>query len=158
MSISLSAKLTTGLLLLSITQIIAPAHTAAKTIAPTLTNSVVTGNNISRDKPTFSIAQSSPTPRRIQFPRGARSTFLENSVVRGTRDTYLINAKKNQRMNVSITSLENNAVFDIIDPNGEVIQGETMSWSFILPATGDYQIVVGGTRGNATYKMFVEIK
>lgn len=155
MSISLPAKLTTGLLLLSIAQIITPTHTAATT---TITNSRVTSSNISRDKPTFSIAQSSPAPRRIQFPRGASSTFLENSVVRGTRDTYLINAKKNQRMNVSITSLENNAVFDIIDPNGEVIQGETMSWSFILPARGDYQIVVGGTRGNASYKMFVEIK
>ena len=158
MCISLPVKLTAGLLLLGITQVIPLNYTAAQTFTANLTNPVVIDSNISTGKPTFSIAQSSPSPRRIQFPRGASSTFLENSVVRATRDTYLINARKNQRMSVSLTSLENNAVFDIIAPNGNVIQGETMSWSFILPATGDYKIVVGGTRGNASYKMFVEIK
>jgi hypothetical protein len=78
--------------------------------------------------------------------------------VRGTRDIYLLGAKAGQKMTVSITSLENNAVFDIIAPNLKIIKQEGTSWSTKLSATGDYRIVVGGTRGNATYKLRVQIK
>ena len=87
---------------------------------------------------------------RIKFDRGATSKTVEDAVVRGTRDIYLLGANKGQQMNVNITSLEDNAVFDVISPSGQILERETKNWSGKLPQNGDYQIVVGGTRGNAT--------
>ncbi len=97
-------------------------------------------------------------PVRIKFDRGATSRTIKNSVVRGTRDTYLIGANKGQQMNLKITSLENNAVFDVVSPDSKTLQQEATNWSTKLPANGDYQVVVGGTRGNASYELTVEIK
>jgi hypothetical protein len=78
-------------------------------------------------------------------------------------------------MTVTISSLEDNAVFQIYEPgttvsrdsdrmvdvSGTALAGEDkdiMHWSGKLPETGSYLIVVGGTRGNATYKLDVGIK
>jgi hypothetical protein len=108
-------------------------------------------------QPPLLLAQNVRT-RRINFARGRSSAVVENAVVRGERDVYLLNAKARQKMTVSITSLEKNAVFDITSPNGKTLRQEATSWSGALPATGQYKIVVGGTRGNASYKLQVGIK
>jgi hypothetical protein len=101
---------------------------------------------------------STRNPIRIKFTPGTSSKTIEQSVIRGERDTYLVGAKKGQRINLRITSLEKNAVFDVIAPGGKTIRQDATTWNGTLPASGDYQIVVGGTRGNATYKLAVEIK
>ncbi|MEB3282928.1 MAG: hypothetical protein VKK42_28810 [Lyngbya sp.] len=95
---------------------------------------------------------------QVRFSRGADSTTLENSVVRGSRDVYLLEARGGQKMDVNISSLEKNAVFEVIAPNGEIINSETTRTSLTLPATGRYEIIVGGTRGNASYKLNVKIR
>lgn len=97
-------------------------------------------------------------PVRVKFASGANSTTIKQSVIRGERDTYLLGAKQEQQMNLKITSLEKNAVFEVIAPGGKTIKQEATTWSGKLPANGDYQIVVGGTRGNASYELTVEIK
>lgn len=100
-----------------------------------------------------------PTPeRRIEFAPGTTSTLLEDSVVRGERHRYLVNAAANQTMTLSVSALENNAAFDVIAPNGETLKQEVTEATITLPTTGDYAVVIGGTRGNATYKLQVEIK
>lgn len=95
---------------------------------------------------------------RVKFNRGASSKTIKDAVVRGTRDIYLLGANKGQRMNLNITSLEDNAVFDVISPSGQILEQETKNWSGRLPQKGDYKIVVGGTRGNASYELTTEIK
>ncbi|MFM7278548.1 MAG: hypothetical protein ACKO1I_13000 [Microcystis aeruginosa] len=95
---------------------------------------------------------------QIQFAPGTNSATVNQSVVRGSRNIYLLRANRGQRMDVKITSLENNAVFDVIAPNGEILTGEATQSSLKLPATGNYEIIVGGTRGNATYKLNVKIQ
>ncbi len=97
-------------------------------------------------------------PVRVQFDPGSYSAMLENAVIRGTRDLYLLGAQAGQSMRVTITAIENNAVFDILSPNGNVLRQEALSADVVLPETGDYQIVVGGTRGNATYQLDVSIQ
>ena len=101
--------------------------------------------------------------KRIRFAKGKHSATVSNSVVRGDRDTYIAGAGAGQTMTVKITSLEDNAVFQIEGPDGEYLDGagetdDAMSFSGELPAKGDYQIIVGGTRGNASYKLTVTIK
>jgi hypothetical protein len=102
--------------------------------------------------------------RKLRFPRGATSTVVKGSVVRGDRDRYLVGAKAGQHMAVRISSLENNAVFQIFSPGSkETLQGagemdDATTWEGDLPASGDYVIAVGGTRGNASYRLEVSVK
>ena len=124
-------------------------------ISPALTTRSSTVSQQAGNEPIL-IAQQSRS-RRIQFARGRSSATVQDAVVRGTTDTYVLNARANQTMRVNISSVEDNAVFDVVAPNGQTLESETTSFSGKLPATGDYRIVVGGTRGNATYKLQVGI-
>jgi len=102
--------------------------------------------------------------KTIQFARGASSATVRGSVVRGDRDRYYVGAKKGQTMSVKITSEEDNAVFQVYLPGEEeALSGagdgdDAKNWSGELPSDADYVIVVGGTRGNATYTLRVSIK
>lgn len=157
MSRVLSVRLILGLLLLNIVQLAVPTPTTARTSTLELTKEATPVGEVAIVKPSLLIAQQSRT-QRIRFARGASSAVVEDAVVRGTRDIYLLGARAGQKMTVSITSVEKNAVFDIIAPNQKIIKQEATNWSAKLPTNGDYRIVVGGTRGNATYKLRVEIK
>ena len=102
--------------------------------------------------------------QKVRFPRGSSSTTISGAVVRGDRDRYFLGAKKGQTMSVRITSLEDNAVFQIFLPGEqEALSGagegdDATKWSGELPEDAEYVIVVGGTRGNASYKLTVSIK
>ncbi|MBE9031911.1 hypothetical protein IQ266_19430 [filamentous cyanobacterium LEGE 11480] len=100
-----------------------------------------------------------PTNKRISFAKGASSTVISDGAVRGEWHTYLINAAKGQTLNMNITAVENNATFEVKSPTGQSLpmNGDT-ALNQVLPTTGDYQISVGPTRGNASYTMTVEIK
>jgi hypothetical protein len=83
-------------------------------------------------------------------------------VVRGTEQRYVLGAAAGQLMRVQIGALEHNAVFAILDPAGRSLAGaepgrDATDWSGTLPATGDYQIVVGATRGTATFHVDITI-
>lgn len=141
------------------TQISEPSSTTTETPeAPEPTSEPEkTASNQTNDSALYNDNPGNRT-RRVKFDRGASSKTVKNAVIRGTRDIYLLGANKGQQMNVNITSLENNAVFDVVSPNGQILQQETKNWSGELPQNGDYKIVVGGTRGNATYELTTEIK
>jgi hypothetical protein len=99
--------------------------------------------------------------RRVRFQRGRTSTVIKDAVVRGTRDRYILGARAGQTLIVHITSVEDNAVFDVYARGGKrVLEGaqETTDWTGELPRSGDYVIEVGGTRGNATYTLEVTIR
>jgi len=97
--------------------------------------------------------------RRVNFPPGSNSATLENSVIRGERDEYVLGARAGQQMTVHISSVEDNAVFRIeLHESGEWVAGTGRRWSGELPKSGDYRIVVSGTRGNATYELKVTIR
>ena len=105
-------------------------------------------------------AQSDRT-MRIRFARGRTTKVIKDAVVRGTQDRYLLRAGRGQMLTVHITSIEDNAVFDVYAPGGRhPLDGaqETMDWEGELPRNGDYVIVVGGTRGNATYTLEVTVR
>lgn len=95
--------------------------------------------------------------RVVAFDPGASAAVMSDAVVLGERHTYTIAAGQGQTMELLITSLEDNAVFDLIDPDGNVLEQEQTNTTTQLPADGVYQVVVGGTRGNATYELTVVI-
>ena len=92
---------------------------------------------------------------RIHFGRGGAPVTIRRSVLRGERDTYRFRARARQKLGVSITALEKNAAFELLGPGKKPLPGagetdDATRWSGTLPANGDYSIVVGSRRGNAT--------
>jgi hypothetical protein len=55
--------------------------------------------------------------RRIKFPRGSTSTVINNAVLRDEIDQYILNARAGQKMKVDISSIEDNASFQITRPD-----------------------------------------
>jgi hypothetical protein len=104
----------------------------------------------------------SPQREPIQFAAGETAATVEGAVLRGERMRYIVSAQAGQEMRVTLSSLEDNAVFTIYDPTSSVIPGteegnDVTDFTFTLPESGDYVIIVGATRGNATYTLEVEI-
>jgi hypothetical protein len=114
--------------------------------------------------------------QEVKFSAGKSETQIEQSVIRGERDQYLLTAKAGQKMEVSITALERNAVFAIYEPGYKTakdadgiveIKGATLkgagegedatAWKGALPSSGKHLILVGPTRGNASYKLKISI-
>ena len=110
----------------------------------------------------------------IRFAPGKSQATVSGGVVRGERNVYKLVARAGQRLSLNITSLENNAVFTVyapgaaystdadgmVDVSGEAIAGGhdgIATWAGKLPKTGRYLVIVGGTRGNADYKLTVSI-
>lgn len=111
-----------------------------------------------------SVTASQVNDKRIKFKKGESSATVEGAVIRGESNSYLVGAKKNQYMVVTVMSIEDNAVFQIVDlSTGYYLDGageldDAKRWEGNLPSGGDYRIIVGGTRGNAEYtlKVFIE--
>jgi hypothetical protein len=114
-----------------------------------------------------SVATTTPStapagPQRITFAPGTTTGNVEGAIVRGTEQRYVLGARSGQLMQVQVSALEQNAVFSVFDPSGQPLAGtepgrDATDWSGTLPATGDYQITVGATRGNASFKLDVTI-
>ncbi len=94
---------------------------------------------------------------RLEFPGSALETAVSSAVVRAERAVYFVEAPAGWLLAARIGSLEDNAVFDIFAPTGERVVSETTAGHVLLPEPGDYQIVVGGIRGNATYDLAVSL-
>lgn len=94
----------------------------------------------------------------VQFEKGTFGATIVNAVVRGDRDVYVLRATAGQRMTLSIGSLEDNAVFDVLSPGKRWLVDEAKDAAFFLPDTGNYKVIVGGTRGNASYTLNVMIR
>lgn len=110
-----------------------------------------------------SVTSADGIEKRIRFAKGKHSAIVSGAVVRGDRDVFTIGAAQGQKISVKITSPEKNAVFQIKGADDEFEKGageadDATVWSSYAHATGDYKIIVGGTRGNASYKLTVTIK
>jgi hypothetical protein len=112
----------------------------------------------------FSSLSAQGVKKKVRFAKGTSSITIREAVVRGDLDRYYIGAKAGQTMTVKITSTEKNAVFQIyFHGEEESLPGagdgdDAMNWSGKLPIDNEYVIVVGGTRGNATYALTISIK
>lgn len=113
---------------------------------------------------TMSVSFADGVRKRIKFPRGRTATVINNAVLREDIDQYLVGAKSGQRMKIEVTSVEDNASFQIVMPGnkgmlpGAAFDDDATQWNGVLPETGDYVIQVAPTRGNATYRLKVEIR
>lgn len=122
-------------------------------------------------------AEPVPTPKKIFFATGSTRGMAGGHVQRGARDLYSLTASAGQSMTVTLTTPDDNAVFQIYEPGttlGRDADGilefhgaalhvagdgnDSTRWSGRLPRTGTYLIAVGSTRGNARYSMDIRIE
>ena len=122
-------------------------------------------------------AEPVPTPKKIFFATGSTRGMAGGHVQRGARDLYSLTASAGQSMTVTLTTPDDNAVFQIYEPGTTLgrdadgvleFHGTTLHvagdgndatrWSGRLPRTGTYLIAVGSTRGNARYSMDIRIE
>ena len=122
-------------------------------------------------------AEPVPTPKKIFFATGSTRGMAGGHVQRGARDLYSLTASAGQSMTVTLTTPDDNAVFQIYEPGttlGRDADGvlefhgtslhvagdgnDATRWSGRLPRTGTYLIAVGSTRGNARYSMDVRVE
>lgn len=96
--------------------------------------------------------------KTVRFGKGRSSASYSNSVIRGDRDTYILGARAGQFMTVSITSVEDNASFEILAPGGKELVLDDTDWTGELPRDGNYRIIVGSGRGNATYTIRFKVE
>lgn len=140
----------------------APANTNTNIAKPTITPSAATPTPEVKASPVAIAPKAESGTKRISFKSGESAATVSDSVVRGERSIYIVGAKSGQTMSVEITSLEDNAVFQIKTPGGKFLADagdgdDATNWDGQLPANGDYKIIVGGTRGNASFKLTVSI-
>jgi hypothetical protein len=122
-------------------------------------------------------AEPVPTPKPVFFAHGSGTGTVGGHVVRGERALYSVKAVAGQTMTVTITTPDDNAVFQIYEPDASVgrdgdgllefkgkplhgaADGEDATrWQGRLPRAGLYLIVVGSTRGNARFSMDVKVE
>jgi len=101
---------------------------------------------------------------RIKFSKGEYYTTVYGAVPRGEMYSYLVGGSKGQFMTITVFSPEDNAVFYILRTDtwqymaGATEDNPATRWEGILPANGDYQIVVGSNRGGCEYSLQVVIE
>ena len=95
---------------------------------------------------------------RIEFAPGTDSATIEDGVVLGTTNRYHLRAGAGQTMAIALESVEANAVFSVFAPDQTLISNSGVTtFAGTLPTSGDYLVEVAAVRGNATYRMDVQI-
>ena len=98
----------------------------------------------------------------VQFQAGTSSATVSGGILRGEAGpVYGLVAAAGQRMEITITSLEENASFDVLRPSGEYliseIAGQEFEFSAILPEDGEYLITTNALRGNVSFDLNISI-
>lgn len=124
---------------------------------------------------TASAAEPLPTPKPVYFATGSTRGTVGGRVMRGAFDLYSLKAAQGQILTVTFTVPDDNAVFQIYEPDlaigrdaggtlefkGTALHGpgdDPTRWSGRLPYDGLYVIAIGSTRGSARYSMDIKIE
>ncbi len=114
-SVSTSKKLST---------LFSPDHTYSLTFAPDSKTLVSSGGQNGGSVTIWSLNESTSNSGsrafNLTFDKDKISTVVSNSVIRGERDKYYFNAQPGQWTSIAITSIENNAVFQLSYKQGGI--------------------------------------
>jgi len=105
---------------------------------------------------TASVSSAAPIPhppavtQRISFAPGGTSATVTGQVDASTVDTYLLNARANQYMQVAVTSATSDVYLTVVSPGGSPLaraQAGAQSFAGTLPENGDYTLQVSAFSG-----------
>jgi hypothetical protein len=96
----------------------------------------------------------------IQIPAGQSSVTVNGAIARGDgAKAYSLSARKGQVLALSAFSPGNAAVFELQTSTGRTISDrDVQNLTTVLPETGTYRVIVGASRGNASFSLQVTIK
>jgi len=112
----------------------------------------------------------------IRFAPGTSGAEVTGAIPRGEQALYSLSARAGQTLVARIAAPENNAVFQLYAPGARPVRkdgfleiegtalpkagegDDAKVWEGKLPSTGTYLFVVGGTRGNASYRLNVTVR
>ncbi len=137
------------------------APTAAPTIAPT---TLATSAPLVQTTPGAATTPGGPAtviapppsggisgPRRVTFPPGGTTAFLQNSLAPNGVDRYVLRALAAQTMSLNLVTSQGAAALVVFGADGTVLlptsNGAT-TWSGKLPSTQDYNIEVRSAAAN----------
>lgn len=117
-----------------------------------------------------------PPAKPVRFAAGASEITLSGGIPRGERDCYTLRARQGQILTVEQSDTpDTNIVFQIYQPPWRIVgspdqmavggrtlpgtaEGEdARRFSGALPATGDYLLVLGTSRGSGEYHLRMAI-
>lgn len=117
--------------------------------------------------PAPTVAPPTPTsapaaPQRISFAPGANDADVKGAAVRGEQARYLLWAAAGQQLDLTLASQADNGAVVIWAPDGTPLPGaapgdDARRWAGLLPATGDYTLEIGPTRGSLTFWLQLRI-
>ena len=93
--------------------------------------------------------------QQIELQPDQRYANVNSSVVRGDRNVYLLDATSGQQMSLTIQTPDDSAAFDVISPSGYILAFSAINETVLLPHTGEYKVVVGGTQGDVAYDLAI---
>lgn len=102
-----------------------------------------------------------PAPKRVTFPPGGTTAFLQGALAPNAVDRYVLRAAAGQTMSLNLVTSQGTAVLVAYGPDGSVLlpagSGAT-TWSGKLPSTQDYILEVRSTAtGVLNYALQVTI-
>jgi LysM repeat protein len=133
--------------------------TATATVTPTFTPTV-TSTPITVTPTVGATTPGAGQPTRITFPTGSTSATVSGAVVSHQTVSYVLAANQGQTMTVTLAAAANEIATRIFDPGGILIRplDGNLTWTGILPATGDYRIdLVGLTDPTKNFSLTVSV-
>ena len=101
-----------------------------------------------------------PPPVRIRFPAGATEARVTGSLKESGQAVYVLEALKNQLMDVQVDTVGGQVLLDIWGADGTVLKHGAvagLAWRGYLPATQDYYLKLTAEQGSADYTLRVAI-
>jgi len=105
----------------------------------------------------------SRSPERIQFIKGSYSGTVNGSVSGSSVIDYVLRARADQMMTVTLSASGSSAFFIVVD-DGDAMSEAVTDWNGELPYTGDYHIRVflsgedAVAEARASYALLIEIR
>jgi hypothetical protein len=90
---------------------------------------------------------------RLLFPKGSTSAGVDAAVRKGQHIEYVLRARREQRMEVTLGTEHPDVYFRVFLRDGD-ISGQRRSWTGTIPRYGDYHVVVyvrGGAAANGEF-------
>lgn len=96
--------------------------------------------------------------QRIEFPAGADSGTVSDTVAAGAVDRFVFRAEAGQYLQIATESTGGTSVFTVSTPGGAQLSGPGVrSWNGTLPEGGDYRLEVASVGSAAVYSLSLRI-
>lgn len=99
--------------------------------------------------------ETKPTTQQIQFDSDRSRANIEGTLEARHRVDYLLRANQGQKLDVLLSAGESQTVMTVIDSDGKFVDeksGYGDIWQGVLPATGEYRIIVENKDPSSTPK------